>query len=384
MRLEAAIAGRYLRGRRSSRLVSLTTFIATGGVTVGVMALIVVLGVMNGLQRELREKILVGSPDLRILTFGQGLRMDGWREALATVRRDSAVVAAEPFVLTQALFNAGHDYNEGAYVLGIETDTGTVSVTGLARTFVRGSLAFTTTQPDVDGGIVVGRRFAERMSAYPGSTVTAVSFGGTRFNAAVGTFVPKYWRFEVTGYFETGMDEYDNSYVVMPRPLAQQVAGLGDAVTGLEVRLDPDRQDDEVVLGLDNPAAVLDVLVLEDEVAVGLLDDVGHPALDVVRAHRLRALVELVVALAGCPDVHVVDGHVGQWQGAHQQLVLLDRVHAAEPRAERVADRLVARSGAHHVGDAFGHLAVARAQDVAVRAGRGQQSLDNQGVHHVG
>jgi lipoprotein-releasing system permease protein len=242
VRLEASIAGRYLRSRRSSRLVSLTTFIATGGVTVGVMALIVVLGVMNGLQRELREKILVGSPDLRILTFGQGLRMDGWREALATVRRDSAVVAAEPFVLTQALFNAGHDYNEGAYVLGIATDTGPAAVTGLARTFVRGDLSFTTTQPDVDGGIVVGRRFAERMSAYPGSTVTAVSFGGSRFNAAVGTFVPKYWRFEVTGYFETGMYEYDNAYVVMPRALAQQVAGLGDAVTGLEVRLrDPDR-----------------------------------------------------------------------------------------------------------------------------------------------
>ncbi len=241
-RLETAIAGRYLRSRRSSRPVSLNTFIATGGVTVGVMALIVVLGVMNGLQHELRDKILIGSPHLRVLTFGEGLRMDAWREALARVREDPEVVAAAPFVLTQALFNAGHDYTEGAYLLGIEPDTGTMAVTGLARTFQRGDLSFTTTQPEVEGGVVVGRRFAERMSAFPGSILTVVSFGGTRFNAAVGGFVPKYWRLEATGYFETGMYEYDNAYVLTSRALAQQVAGLGDAVTGLEVRLrDPDR-----------------------------------------------------------------------------------------------------------------------------------------------
>ena len=69
-RLEWRIAARYLRSRRSSRLVSLITLIATAGVAVGVTALIVVMGVMNGLQSELREKILIASPHLRILTFG--------------------------------------------------------------------------------------------------------------------------------------------------------------------------------------------------------------------------------------------------------------------------------------------------------------------------
>ena len=70
-RLEWKIAGRYLRSRRSSRLVSLITLIATAGVAVGVTALIVVMGVMNGLQNELREKILIASPHLRILTWGR-------------------------------------------------------------------------------------------------------------------------------------------------------------------------------------------------------------------------------------------------------------------------------------------------------------------------
>ena len=241
-RLSGVIARRYLRSRRSTRFVSLTTFIAAGGGTVGVMALIVVLGVMNGLQHELREKILIGSPHLRLLTFGEGLRMDAWRTVLPVVREDPDVVAAAPFVLTQGLFSAGHDYHEGAYLLGIETDTGTASVTRLPQALVRGDLTFATTRDDVDGGIVLGRRLAERFSAYPGATVTAISPGGSRFNAAVGAFVPRYWTFEVTGYFETGMYEYDNAYAILPLPLAQEFAGLGEAVTGLEIRLrDPTR-----------------------------------------------------------------------------------------------------------------------------------------------
>jgi lipoprotein-releasing system permease protein len=240
--LAAAIAGRYLRSRRSTRMVSLITLIATGGVTVGVMALIVVLGVMNGLQHDLREKILVASPHLRLLTYGGGLRMDDWRTTLERVRQDTDVVAATPFVLTQGLFSAGYDYPEGAYVLGIETDTGSASVTTLPRAFVQGDLTFATTRNDVDGGIVLGRRLAERLSAFPGSTVTVAAPAGSRFNSAVGAIVPRYWTFEVTGYFETGMFEYDNAYTVLPRPVAQQFAGLDTAVTGLELRLrDPER-----------------------------------------------------------------------------------------------------------------------------------------------
>lgn len=235
--LEWRIAGRYLRSRRSSRLVSLITLIATGGVTVGVMALIVVLGVMNGLQNDLREKILVASPHVRLLTYGPGLRFENWKRLQDTVALHPAVEAVAPFVLSQGLVSAGADWVEGVYVLGIASDTGTQAVTRLPQAFVRGDLRFTTTRDDVDGGIVLGRRVAERMSAFPGSTVTVVSGPGSRFNPSVGAFVPQYWTFEVTGYFETGMYEYDNAYVVLPLDVAQRFAGLGAAVTGLEIRV---------------------------------------------------------------------------------------------------------------------------------------------------
>jgi hypothetical protein len=85
-KLEAALAWRYLRSRRGSSLLSLISVIAIGGVAVGVSALILIMGVMNGLQRDLREKILVGSPDIRVLTAGDDLRMERWRDALARTR----------------------------------------------------------------------------------------------------------------------------------------------------------------------------------------------------------------------------------------------------------------------------------------------------------
>ena len=236
-RLEARIAMRYLRSRRSSRLLSLITVIATGGVIVGVTALILVLGVMNGMQADLRDKILVASPHLRVLTFGEGLRLDDWPTVLAQVRRTPGVVSAAPFVITQAGLTAGHDYAEGVVVFGIDPDTGTRAVTTLARHFTRGDLRFRTTRPDVEAGIVLGTRLASKMSAFPGDVVTLVAFAGTKFNPSLGAYVPRFHRFEVTGLFDTGMFEYDNSYVVMDRATAQRFAGLDSAVTGLEVRL---------------------------------------------------------------------------------------------------------------------------------------------------
>ena len=243
-RLELRIALRYLKSRRASQLLSLITVIAVGGITVGVMALVVVLGVMNGLQNDLREKILVVNPHLRVLTYGEGLRLDSWRDVLARVRRTKGVEAANPFVLSQGIVSAGHDYAEGVAVIGIEADTGTRAVTSLPRHFTKGDLSFRTTQPGVDGGIAIGVRLASKLTVYPGDIVTIVAPAGSKYSSSLGTFIPKWRRYEVTGLFETGMYDYDNSYVVMRREIAQDFAGLDSAVTGLEVRLADPRHAD--------------------------------------------------------------------------------------------------------------------------------------------
>jgi lipoprotein-releasing system permease protein len=249
--LDLRITLRYLRSRRSSRLLSLITVIAVGGVTVGVMALVVVLGVMNGLQADLRDKILVANPHLRVLTYGEGLRLDDWHKVLGLVRRTAGVQAAVPFVLSQGLISAGHDYAEGVIVYGVDPDTGRRSVTSFARHFTKGDLTFRTARSDVEGGIALGTRLAAKLTAFPGNVVTLVAPAGARFNPSLGAYVPKFHRYEVTGIFDTGMYEYDNSYVALDRRAAQRFAGLDTAVTGIEVRLADPEQAQPFALALE-------------------------------------------------------------------------------------------------------------------------------------
>jgi lipoprotein-releasing system permease protein len=241
-KLEWRIARRYLRSRRNSRTASLNTVISTGGVAVGVTALIVVLGVMNGLRDDLRERILVANPHLRILTYGAGLRMDDWRSVIQKVRQRPGVIAARPEVISQAGITAGQDYGEGINLLGFDPDTGTVSVTSLPQSITKGDLSFKTTKPGVDGGVILGSRLASRLSVYPGDIVTLVPVTQAKVNPALGVAVPRFWKFEVTGLFDTGMFQYDNQFVVMPLKTAQRFTGLGEAVSGVAVRVDdPDR-----------------------------------------------------------------------------------------------------------------------------------------------
>ena len=226
-RLESRIALRYLRSRRVSRLVSLITVIAVGGVTVGVMALVIVLGVMNGLQADLRDKILVASPHLRVLTYGEGLRLDDWR-------RDAGPGAARPgrrrprrrSSSPRAGITAGHDYAEGVVVLGIDPDTGTrAGHDARAPLHARRSPVSHHAARRGSAGSRWASRLASKLSAFPGDVVTLVAFAGTRFNPSVGAYVPRFHRFEVTGLFDTGMYEYDNSYVVVDRATAQRSRG---------------------------------------------------------------------------------------------------------------------------------------------------------------
>ncbi len=236
------IARRYLTSRRSSRLASLNTVIATGGVAVGVCALVVVLGVMNGLRDDLRERILVANPHLRILTYGAGLRVENWPAVVKAIRAEPGVVAAAPEVISQSILTAGRDYAEAVNILGVDPDTGRMAVTTLPQKITRGDLAFRTTKPGVDGGILVGQRLADRVGVTVGDVVTLIPPTPPRVNAALGVAVPRLFQYEVTGFFDTGMFQYDNQFVVMPLAAAQRFTGLGTAVSGIEIRVaDPER-----------------------------------------------------------------------------------------------------------------------------------------------
>lgn len=235
-RLEFSIAWRYLRSRRGSRLLSLISIIAIGGVLVGVSALILIIGVMNGLQRDLREKILVGSPDVRVLSYGEDLKIDDWRTVLDKVKQQPGVVAAAPFVLVEGGMNAGHDYAGAAYVVGMLPEArGVPDVTTIRQHATSGDFRFASTDGQ-QRGIVLGKLVASRYNAWPGDKINLVSIAGVKPNAVTGGFVPRIFQFEVTGIVETGMYEYDNAYVYIALDKAQEFAALGEGVTGIEVK----------------------------------------------------------------------------------------------------------------------------------------------------
>lgn len=250
--LERRIALRYLRGQRGTRSASLQTVIAIGSITLGVTALIVVLGVMNGLRNDLRDRILLASPHLRVQTHGAGLRIDDWRATLALIRKDPDVVAAAPEISAKSLVQNSSAFGEGVYVAGLEPGEGTDGVLHLDSAVTEGDLRFKQTATDADGAVVLGWRLAENLQVQPGDVISILAPGTITRNRATG--LPdgaRTWAMQVTGILRTGMYIYDNSYVLMDWKTAQRFAGLDSAVSDIAVRVRDPWKVAEVAARLD-------------------------------------------------------------------------------------------------------------------------------------
>ena len=228
---ELFVGLRYLRSKGRRGALSLLTLIAMAGMALGVMALIVVIGVMSGAEEELRGKILGTTAHILVLdAAGQGIQdVDG---ALQVVRRHREVRAVAPFVLQQVMLS--HDGAATGVVLrGIDPEAGQAE---LARRIKQGSLADLV---GAEPGIVLGRELARNLGALVGSTVMAISPRGAV--TAVGT-IPKMRPFRVVAIFEVGLYEYDSALAYTSLATAQQFADLGGRVSGIEVRVaDPYR-----------------------------------------------------------------------------------------------------------------------------------------------
>lgn len=246
MRLEWFIARRYLSSRRGAKFLSLITLIAIGGVFVGVMALIVVTSVMTGLQTDLRDKILGTNPHIWVTTYGDGMEMQGWEGPLARVSEVEGVAAVAPFVQSEvALGTPGTGaYAEAAILRGIDASGEGPAVTDIVAQIRSGEYQLGETESGYPP-LLLGKALADRFAAYPGRVVRVISFQGVQLSP-LGTLAPPMRNFEVVGTFETGMYEYDNSFMYTTLAAAQDLVGLGDGVTGLEVRV-PDPMEADVV-----------------------------------------------------------------------------------------------------------------------------------------
>ena len=223
------IALRYLRSRKREKGLSFQTAVSIGGVAVGVMALIVVLAVMSGFHEDLQKKILGINAHLVILDY-RGMFGD-YGKVLEKVRGERDVVAASPFVLGQVMVSAGTK-GQGVYMRGIDPRS-EERTTDLASHLKEGTL---TGLEEKDGlpGIILGRELAGRLGTFMNDTVTVLSP-----SVEIGPLgmLPKVKKFRVAGIFEVGMFEYDSNLVIVSLQAAQDFFGMGDSVTGVEVRI---------------------------------------------------------------------------------------------------------------------------------------------------
>lgn len=236
LRLEWFIARRYLASRRGARFLSLITLISVGGVFVGVLALILVTAVMTGLQTELRQQLLGSTAHVWVLSSETQMRMDDHEVNLRRVREVPGVIAAAPFVNVEVGLLTEADHPEAVALRGIDPDAAGPPVTELVGRIRGGTLHL---DPELAGSghppLLVGEELASRLGLYTGSVIQLLSIQGAR-RALMDPFARPN-RFEVVGHFTTGFHQFDDRFVYTTLEAAQELTGLGTAVTGIEVRV---------------------------------------------------------------------------------------------------------------------------------------------------
>lgn len=231
MRLERFIALRYLLTKRRHAFISVISWVAILGVALGVAALIVVLGVMNGFSSELRDKILGVNAHV-IVTSLEGTIRDHGRLA-EQARQVPGVAGAMPFLYSEVMLSSPLGV-KGVVLRGIDPDASREVIT-LSRDLVQGHVQALSDDDQPGRGIIIGAELAARLGLRVGSPVNMLSPAGQRSAAG---FSPSVKPFMVRGIFRTGMYEYDSSLAYVSISAAQDVLGFReDAVSGLEIRL---------------------------------------------------------------------------------------------------------------------------------------------------
>ncbi|MEB0134798.1 lipoprotein-releasing ABC transporter permease subunit [Actimicrobium sp. CCC2.4] len=221
---------RYTRaGRRSGRnsFISFISLISMAGIALGVAALIVVLSVMNGFQKEVRDRMLSVLPHIEVFDPVNGL-VD-WKATAKEAFLDKEVKGAAPYVAGQAMMTRDGTLR-GVIVRGVLPGEES-NVSEVAAQVRQGK--FTDLRPG-EFNIVLGGELARALSAGIGDRVTLVSPEGQVTPAGV---VPRYKAFTVVGIFEAGHYEYDSTLAFMHIDDAEKMFRL-NAPTGVRLRID--------------------------------------------------------------------------------------------------------------------------------------------------
>jgi lipoprotein-releasing system permease protein len=225
--LSLFIGLRYLRAKRRNHFISFISLISMAGIALGVMTLITVLSVMNGFERELRERILGMISHATVQ--GYDGRFPDWPEVIELARAQPDIVGAAPYVEQETMLRARR--TAGALVRGIDP-AAEPEVSDILSMMRSGRL------DELQPGrwqVVLGVGLASRLGVGPGDSVTIFA---PEIRATPGGVIPQVRRFEVSGLFEAGVHEYDTALALIHYQDAQRLFRLGEDISGVRLKLE--------------------------------------------------------------------------------------------------------------------------------------------------
>ena len=249
MAFEFFVSLRHLKAKREQKFISLNTWISIGGVALGVMALIVVIAVMSGFGKDLRDKILGTNSHIVITNINQS-GMDNFEFVLKKVMEVKGVEAAGPFILNQVMLTFG-DNSSGVVIRGVDPNRGAM-VSDLEKNMVRGEIAVLRKNKNVSSGpyrekIILGKELAHKLGVQMDDTVSMVAPASHLTPMGL---IPKIKLYKVVGLFESGMFEYDSSLAFVSIQSAQKFFSMNEKVSGIEIRVDDIDHADKIAESL--------------------------------------------------------------------------------------------------------------------------------------
>src|SRR5690554_3303723 len=223
--LSVYIGARYTRAKRRNHFISFISLTSMLGVALGVTALITVLSVMNGFEKELRERIL-GMTSHAFITGSDGTLSD-WQGLQAQLGEHPDLIDSAPFVEGQAMLSQGNRVR-GTLVRGIDPIL-EQRVSAIGDKIIQGELEALQSG---DFGIVLGKDLAQTMGVITGDKITLITPHVTPTPAGV---IPRLKRLTVVGVFEIGMYEYDSALAVMNIEDASKLFRIPGQVSGLRL-----------------------------------------------------------------------------------------------------------------------------------------------------
>ncbi|MFQ6616114.1 MAG: FtsX-like permease family protein [Fidelibacterota bacterium] len=238
------IALRHLSSRHSFNFISLISYLSVMGMALGLAVLILTLGILNGFEKTVEQKIISFDGHIRLTGF-LGRPIPGASPSLdSTLSRFSEIQDRAPYVNHAALLRYGGE-TEGVLVEGISSAKA-ISVFGTPKFVTQGRFEFGVRGGD-HPGLVMGERLAENLGAGIGSLITLINLDGLGRPGKA----PRVGQFTIVGLYEMGLKEYDESVVYVDLGAAQALFEYGDGITGEILKLRQASQVDPVAQRLD-------------------------------------------------------------------------------------------------------------------------------------